>query len=134
MNRTEALEKTGEQVARKTEDLAQRAGEKSREIADTVGDKAQRVSEKAREVAENVGERIAGASDTIQGKLRETGKEVGEVVSAVSDKVRSSAQYLEESSMQEVVEDVTTLIKRYPIHAVIIGAGIGFLLARGRSR
>lgn len=134
MNRTESLEKTSDQVARKTEDLAQRAGEKGREVAENVGDKAQRVSEKAREVAGEVGNKIAGASDTIQGKLRETGKEVGEVVSAVSDKVRSSAQYLEESSMQEVVEDVTTLIKRYPIHAVIIGAGIGFLLARGRSQ
>lgn len=116
MNRTETLEKTGEQVARKGEELVNKA------------------SDKARETAETVGERIAGASEAIQGKLRETGKEVGEVVSAVSDKVRSSAQYLEDSSVQEVVDDVTVLIKRYPIHAVLIGAGIGFLLARGRSR
>jgi ElaB/YqjD/DUF883 family membrane-anchored ribosome-binding protein len=116
MNRTESFEKTGEQVARRGEELVDKASEKARETAETVGDK------------------ISGASDAIQGKLRETGKEVGEVVSAVSEKVRSSAQYLEESSVQEMVEDVTTLIKRYPIHAVIIGAGIGFLLARGRSR
>lgn len=116
MNRTESLEKTGQQMARKGEDLVNRA------------------SERARETAESVGERISEASETIQGKLRETGKDVGEVVSAVSDKVRSSAQYLEESSMQEVLDDVTVLIKRYPIQAVLIGAGIGFLLARGRSR
>lgn len=116
MNRTESLEKTGEQVVRKGEEFVHKA------------------SDKARETAETVGERIAGASEAIQGKLRDTGKEVGEVVNAVSDKVRSSAQYLEDSSIQEVVEDVTVLIKRYPIHAVLIGAGIGFLLARGRSR
>jgi ElaB/YqjD/DUF883 family membrane-anchored ribosome-binding protein len=116
MSRTDTLEKTGEQMARKGEELVNKA------------------SDKARETVETVGERIAGASEVIQGQLRKTGKEVGEVVNAVSDKVRSSAQYLEESSVQEVVEDVTVLIKRYPIHAVLIGAGIGFLLARGRSR
>lgn len=116
MQRTEALEKTGEQLTRKGEDFINKA------------------SDKARETAESVGDKIAGASEAIQGKLKETGKEVGEVVTAVSDKVRSSAQYLEDSSVQEVVEDVTTLIKRYPIHAILIGAGIGFLLARGRSR
>lgn len=116
MQRTETLEKTADQVTRKGEELLTKAGDKARDTVETVGDK------------------IAGASEAIQGKLRETGKEVGEVVNTVSEKVRSSAHYLEESSMQDVVEDVTVLIKRYPIHAIIIGAGIGFLLARGRAR
>lgn len=116
MQRTETFERTGEQLTRKGEEFLNKATDKAKETAETVGDK------------------IAGASEAIQGKLRETGKEVGEVVSAVSDKVRSSAQYIEESSVQDVVEDVTVLIKRYPIHAILIGAGIGFLLARGRTR
>ncbi|MBS0154421.1 MAG: hypothetical protein JSS38_07495 [Nitrospira sp.] len=116
MQRAESIEKTGEQLTRKGEEFIDKA------------------SDKAREATETVANTIAEASETIQGRLRETGKEVGEVVNAVSEKVRSSAQYLEDSSVQDVVEDVTVLIKRYPIHAILIGAGIGFLLARGRTR
>lgn len=116
MQRTESLERTGEQLTREGRDFINKA------------------SDKAHETVESVGDKIAGASETLQGKLKETGKEVGEVVTAVSDKVRSSAQYLEDSSVQEVVEDVTGLIKRYPLQALLIGAGIGFLLARGRNQ
>jgi ElaB/YqjD/DUF883 family membrane-anchored ribosome-binding protein len=116
MNRTESFEKTGQKMTRKGEDFVDRA------------------TEKARETAEAVGERLSGASEAIQGKLRETGEEAGEVVNTVSEKIRSSVHYLEESNMQEVIDDVTVLIKRYPIQAVLIGAGIGFLLARVRSR
>ncbi len=134
MNKTESLEKTGEQMGRKAEDAAQRAGEKARQVSEDVGEMAQRGSDKARQVAERVGDEIAGASDRIQEKLRETGKGVGEVVNTVSEKVRSSAQYLEDSSVEDVIEDATVLVKRYPIHAVLLGVGIGFLLGRGRSR
>lgn len=134
MNRTESLERTGEQMGRKVESMAQRAGEQARQAAEDIGEKAQRGGEKARQVAERVGDEISGASDRIQEKLRETGKGVGEAVNTVSEKVRASAQYLEDSSVEDVVDDVTVLVKRYPIHAVLLGVGIGFLLGRGRSR
>ncbi|NGZ94546.1 MAG: hypothetical protein CV089_00170 [Nitrospira sp. WS110] len=134
MSKTDSLEKTGEQLGRKAEDAVQRAGEKARQVSDDIGDMAQRGGDKARHLAERVGDEIAGASDRIQDKLRETGKGVGEAVNTVSEKVRASAQYLEDSSVEDVVDDVTVLVKRYPIHAVLLGMGIGFLLGRGRSR
>ncbi|GKS62754.1 hypothetical protein YTPLAS72_00580 [Nitrospira sp.] len=134
MNKTDSLENTTEQMGRKAEDAAQRAGEKARQVSDDISEMAQRGGEKARHLAERVGDEIADASGKIQDKLRETGKGVGEVVNTVSEKVRSSAQYLEDSSVEDVVEDVAVLVKRYPIHAVLLGVGIGFLLGRGRSR
>ncbi len=99
---------------------------KTEELADAEAVKARQSDEGA--------EGLGGAADRFEQKLRETSEGVGEVVSAVSNRVRSSAAYLQEQGWGGVLDDIETLIKRYPIHAVLIGAGLGFILARGRSR
>ena len=79
MQRTESLERTGEQLTREGKDFINKASDKTRETVESVGDK------------------IAGASETPQGKLKETGRYVGVVLPSVSDKTRPSVQYLEDS-------------------------------------
>lgn len=89
---------------------------------------------KARATVEEVSERIGEASSAVKDNLRKAGKEAADAVSTVSNRVRSSADYLQEQGIPGIMDDVETLIKRYPLQAVLIGAGIGFLLARRNSR
>lgn len=112
MSDTKDMGKAVKQQARKAEDFVDTATAKARTTIDEVGD------------------RIGEAADSVQEKLQKTGKEAAAVVSNVSDRMRSSADYMREQGLPSIIEDVETLIKRYPTYAVLIGIGIGFLLAR----
>jgi hypothetical protein len=46
--------------------------------------------------------------------------------------VRQTGQYLREEGMSGIMEDLEVLIRRYPLQALLLGAGFGFLLSRIR--
>ncbi|GKS57968.1 hypothetical protein YTPLAS18_14950 [Nitrospira sp.] len=101
------------------------------ELTDVAAVKAREAASKARETARDVGHSLGEAAESLQDKIRRTGKDAADVVSSVSERVRSSATYVQEQGLEGLMDDVGTLIKRYPIQAVLIGVGVGFLLARG---
>ena len=118
---TEAeLGRAKDKLANKAEDLADTAAAKTREAA-----------AKARDTARDVGNTLSEAAESLQDKIRRTGKDAAEVVSTVTDRVRSSASYVQEQGFEGLMDDVGTLVRRYPLQAVLIGVGVGFLLARG---
>ena len=115
MNRSpeSELSRAGQNLAQKTEELADAA------------------AVKARQTAHEVDETLGAAAESIQAKIRKTGKDAADVVSSMTDRVRSSAHYVNEQGFDGLMDDLGTLIKRYPIQAVLIGVGVGFFLARG---
>jgi len=87
----------------------------------------------ADEFASSIGRKLESASDIIRGKLPHEGR-IGEAARAVSDGLESSGAYLQEQGVTGIIEDLEATIRRYPIQALLIGAGIGFLLSRLRER
>jgi hypothetical protein len=47
--------------------------------------------------------------------------------------MEGAGKYLEDKNLHGMVDDMTGLIKRNPIPAVLIGLGIGFLVGRALS-
>lgn len=121
---------TGTEAGRTKEKI----GNRTEELADAAAVKAREAGSKARETAREVGDTIGEAAESIQDKIRRTGRDAADVVSGVTERVRSSATYVQEQGFEGLMDDLGTLIKRYPIHAVLIGVGVGFLLARGTTR
>jgi hypothetical protein len=117
---------------------------KAQEAAGTAVDKAKQaagaVAEKAKDVASAVGEKadsavssVGSGMQSLAGTLRDkapSGGVLGGAASGVAGALESSGQYLEEQGLSGMAEDVTNLIRRNPIPAVLIGIGLGFLLAR----
>jgi hypothetical protein len=48
----------------------------------------------------------------------------------VAETLESGGRYLEEHKLREIGDDLTNLIRRNPIPALLLGIGVGFLLAR----
>jgi hypothetical protein len=48
----------------------------------------------------------------------------------VASALDSTGHYLEEQGLSGMAEDLTNLIRRNPIPALLIGVGLGYLLAR----
>jgi uncharacterized protein YjbJ (UPF0337 family) len=79
-----------------------------------------------------VGEKIGSLADVIREKAPHEGA-MGTAATTVANKLGAAGSYLQQKNMDHMVGDLTGMIRRYPIPALLIGLGIGYLLA-GRSR
>ena len=79
-----------------------------------------------------VGEKMGSLADAIREKAPHEGA-MGTAATTVADKLGAAGSYLQQKNMDHMVGDLTGMIRRYPIPALLIGLGIGYLLA-GRAR
>jgi hypothetical protein len=58
---------------------------------------------------------------------------MGTAATTVANKLDAAGSYLQAKDVDHMMGDLTGVIRRYPIPALLIGLGIGYLLA-GRAR
>jgi hypothetical protein len=98
-------------------------------VAEKAKDAATQVGERADRATEAVGAGMESAADAIRktepaaGMLHNAGE-------AIANKLQSGGQYLEQRGLTGIGEDVTNLIRHSPVPSLLIGVGIGVLLAR----
>jgi uncharacterized protein YjbJ (UPF0337 family) len=87
----------------------------------------------ANQATSAVGEQLGSLADVIRDKAPSEGT-MGTAASAVADKLSAAGSYLQEKKVEHVAGDLTDLIRRYPMASMLIGLGIGYLLARSARR
>ena len=60
--------------------------------------------------------------------------QLSEVAQSATDKVKAAADYLRQTELKAMAEDVKEIVKRYPGWTLAAAAVVGFLLAHLRSR
>jgi hypothetical protein len=85
------------------------------------------------EAAAALGEKVQSVADSLRDKGPRDGV-LGSASRVVADTLDSAGRYLREEGLTGMTEDLTELIRRNPIPAVLIGMGIGFLLAKASRR
>jgi hypothetical protein len=81
--------------------------------------------------------RIGEQMETLAGKVREKAPaegSLGTAASSVADKLEGAGAYLQEKGFDDMVEDLTALVRRYPMQSLLIGMGLGYLLGRNTNR
>jgi hypothetical protein len=123
-------------VADKAKDLASSAMDKTRDAASAVADKsrdlASRAGQKADDLAGRAGGALESAADTVRDRSPQGGM-LGTAAHKVADTLEGTGRYLREEGISGLAEDLTGLVKRNPIPALLLGLGVGFLLARALS-
>ena len=84
---------------------------------------------KADDAAAVVGERMGSLANVIRDRAPREGA-VGTAATAVVDGLESAGSYLREKHLDHLAEDVTALVRTYPVQSLLIGVGLGYLLAR----
>ncbi|HWG42566.1 MAG TPA: hypothetical protein VN688_07245 [Gemmataceae bacterium] len=105
-----------------TQQAAAAAMDKAHDLASTAGKKMD-------EATSALGERVK----SVAGSLRERGPSEGMLGNAsgmVADSLDNAGRYLQEEGIVGMAEDVTELIRRNPIPAMLVGVGIGYMLAK----
>jgi hypothetical protein len=117
----------------KTKDMASSAVDKTREVASNVADKAKDMASRAGQRADDMAGRAGSALESAAGSVRDHAPQsgmLGTAASKVADTLESGGRYLREEGMTGLADDLTNLLKRNPIPALLVGLGVGFLLAR----
>jgi hypothetical protein len=92
------------------------------------------VTSAAQGVASSVTETVGTAATKAQemaGSAATKAQEIaGSAATVVTDTAAGVGTYVQEKGLQGLSEDLTQLIRRYPVPALLVGLGIGFVLAR----
>jgi hypothetical protein len=101
--------------------------------ADTAKDWASTAGNKAESALEGVGSGMSSLAGTVREKLPHEGM-MGTASGYVADALESGGRYLQEEGFSGMADDLTNMIRRNPIPALLVGIGLGYLLARSTSR
>jgi hypothetical protein len=133
-------QEAGTSVMDKAKETASGVGERLRETAGSVqdmarkaGDVASNVGHKAGETVSNVGSQMRNLAGTIRQSAPNEGL-LGSAASTVAEGLEAGGRYLEEETLSDLGREATDLIRRFPLQAMLVGIGIGYLLARATRR
>jgi len=120
----------------RAKDAAANVTDKAREVASSVmeraKDTASNLGKKAEGGLESVGSGLTSAAGTIRENLPEEGM-LHNVGTRVAEGLESGGRYIREEGFSGMADDLTDLIRRNPIPALLVGVGVGFLLARATT-
>jgi len=123
----------GNTLVDKAKDLASQAGDKAKHAASAVGDAVSGAASTAGKTADkwtsNTGTGIKHLGETLEEKGPREGM-LGNATRAVASTLEESGRYIEEEGLSGMMDDVTDVVRRHPLPAVLVGIGVGFLIGR----
>jgi uncharacterized protein YjbJ (UPF0337 family) len=84
----------------------------------------------ASEAATAVGEQMGSLAGVIRDHAAQEGA-MATAATAVAGGLESASTYLKEKDYENLATDLTALVRRYPVQALLVGVSLGYLLARG---
>jgi methyl-accepting chemotaxis protein len=139
-----ATEREIDQTADKAHDTIDAARDKAADLADQaqkvgeqVADQAQKVgaqvADKADAATTTVGEKLTDVAQTIRDKAPLSGP-VADAADTAAENLERAGTYLREQDLSDIRADLEGLIRRHPIESLLVGLGVGYLLARSMRR
>jgi hypothetical protein len=124
-------------VKDKAKEFGAAAAHQAKETASSLADKAKDFASQAGQRADDAAASVGGGMKSLAGQVRERGPHeglLGSAASGAANALERGGRYLQEEGVTGMAEDLTNLIRRNPIPAMLVGIGIGFLFARLTSR
>jgi hypothetical protein len=109
--------------------VGQAAGNAASAVGQTAGNVATTIGHRAEDATAAAGRGMQNLGSTVRDKAPESGF-LGTAADKVAGGLESAGKYLEDKNLSGMAEDLTGMIRRNPIPALLIGIGLGFLLAR----
>ena len=125
----DAASRTGEAL----KGAASKTGEVVKDAASTVAHKAADAGSYVAHKAEDATAAVGGEMKSLAGAIRDKGPHegmLGNASAAVAGTLESCGRELQEHGLSGIADDITNTVRRHPVPAVLMGIGLGFLLAR----
>lgn len=133
-------DQAGNAVRQATDTVKQVANDvRTKDAATLANDAKQATADAGAAAAEKVDEAMSAAGQQMEGfanSVREnapSGK-AGEVATSAADALERSGQYLQDADIDRVRTDLERVIREHPIETLLVGVGVGYMLARATRR
>jgi ElaB/YqjD/DUF883 family membrane-anchored ribosome-binding protein len=83
---------------------------------------------------ESMGAAAAGVKQQISETAADAKQKVTDLAESATDKVKAASDYLRQTELTAMAEDVKEIVKRYPGWSLAVAAVVGVLLAHRSSR
>jgi ElaB/YqjD/DUF883 family membrane-anchored ribosome-binding protein len=127
------MESSGSNLTEQAKGTAETIKDKAKQAGDYVRDKAGQAGEYVRDKADQAATSTGKGMETLAGTIRDRGPQsgmLGRATSTVADTLDRTGHYLEDQGFSGMADDLTQLVRQHPLPAVLIGIGLGFMLAR----
>lgn len=104
-----------------------------RSAAGSLADSARSAAQSAGRAADTAASRTGEGVESLAGTVREYGPRggmFGQATETVAQGLERGGRYLEDQGFSGLANDLTDMVKRNPIPALLFGIGLGFVLAR----
>jgi len=129
----EAAEHMAGSMAEKASGMAEKATEAGKAALKTAGNVASQVGKRADDLASAAGGTMESFGSTVRDYSPKSGV-LGNAGSRMAEGLESTGHYLKEHGFSGIAEDIANVVRRNPVPALLVGIGIGFLLARATRR
>lgn len=124
-----AREQAEQEVARRFKEFADHTGGAIADMAAKTSKLGATVATTANVAATVVGEKIGSLANVIRDNTPHEGA-VATAATAVVGGLESASSYLRENKFDHLARDITALVRTYPVQSLLIGVGLGYVLAR----
>jgi len=113
--------------------LAEQAQQAGAQVADKAQQFGTQVADKADAATTTVGEKLTDVAQTIRDNAPTSGP-VADAADTAAETLQRAGTYLREQDLTDIRGDLEGLIRRHPIESLLVGLGVGYLLARSMRR
>ena len=124
-----AREQAEQEVERRLQEYGDKTGGAVARISARAREFGATAAKKANQAAPIISQKVKSLASAIRGKAPREGK-MGTTATKVAGGLESASNYLEEKKFDHLGEDFRGLVRRYPLQSLLVGLGLGFLLAR----
>jgi hypothetical protein len=117
--------------------LSEKAAEVKEKVADFGRKTVDSIDESRKSTAgvlEQTAARLHSGGDQLSGAAHTAADRISGVAHATADKLKAAADYIRETDLKGIREDLNEIVKRYPGPALAAAAVLGFIVARGFRR
>lgn len=117
-------------------DMARQATDKAKDITENITDKASEIGDQASVKADAAMSATGAKMETLAQTVRENAPagKVGDFATTAANALERGGNYLQASDLSDVQGDLEQIIRRRPVESLLVGLGVGFLLARALRR
>jgi len=123
----------GSNITEQAKGVAENVKDKAKQAGEYIRDKAGQAGEFARDKADQAAGTAGKGMENLAGTIRDRGPRegfMGKATSTVADTLDRTGRYLEDQGFSGMAEDLTSMIRNHPLPALLLGVGLGFMLAR----
>jgi len=124
-----AREHAEQEVERRFKEFGDKTGGAVANVTAKAQELGATAANKANEAATVVGDNMGSVANVIRENAPREGA-VATAATAIVDGLESASSYLREKKYDHLAKDVTALVRTYPVQSLLIGIGLGYLLAR----